>query len=74
MKNGINHGFLTLSQSGFGAIHRCRCGGYHLNLRNVNLHFTREEFIALADLFMRAEERDGDGTRFSLREESEKGI
>lgn len=65
MKNGMDHGSLSLAQSGFGAIHRCRCGGYHLNLRNVNLHFTREEFIALTDLFRRAEERDEDGFRFS---------
>lgn len=66
MKNEMDHDALTLAQSAFGAIRRCRCEGYHLNLRNINLHSTREEFIALVDLFKRTEEREEDGFLFFL--------
>lgn len=68
MKNEMDHGALTVAQSGFGAIQRCRCEGYHLALRNINLHFTQEEFVALADLFKRAEEREEENLPDSLCE------
>lgn len=58
MKNEFDYDAPIIAQSGFGAIQRCRCEGYHLSLRNVHLHFTRAEFIALGDLFRQAEYRE----------------
>lgn len=43
MKNEQNHHTISLAKSEFGSIERCRCEGYHLSLRNMMLHFNREE-------------------------------
>lgn len=62
MKNESGHHTVTLAKSEFGLIERCRCSGYHVSLRNLMLHFNREEFLALVDLFKHA----GSGKRRSL--------
>lgn len=58
MKSESGHHAINLARSEFGSIERCRCEGDHLRLRNRMLHFNREEFTALADLFGQAQERE----------------
>lgn len=58
MKNELNHHALSLAKSEFGSIERCRCKGYHVSFRNIILHFNREEFTALVNLFREAKERE----------------
>lgn len=69
MKSESNHHTLNLAKSEFGSIERCRCNGYHLSLRNLMLHFNREEFTALADLFKQAQEREEAALLFANWEE-----
>lgn len=65
MKNESGHHTVTLAKSEFGLIERCRCSGYHVSLRNLMLHFNREEFLALVDLFKHAGEREEAESLFS---------
>ncbi|NKE70417.1 hypothetical protein [Candidatus Manganitrophus noduliformans] len=69
MNRESGHHSVPLAKSEFGSIDRCRCDGYHVSLRNIMLHFNREEFAALADLFKRAQEREEEAFLFSKWEE-----
>ncbi|MCG3116768.1 MAG: hypothetical protein LLH30_13900 [Candidatus Manganitrophus sp. SA1] len=65
MSSESGHQSVPLAKSEFGSIDRCRCDGYHVSLRNIMLHFNREEFAALSDLFERAQEREEEAVLFS---------
>jgi hypothetical protein len=65
MKSESGHHTVNLAKSEFGSIERCRCDGYHLSLRNIMLHFNREEFAALATLLRQAQDRDEETLLFS---------
>ncbi len=56
---------VLLATSEIGSIERCQCRGYHLLLRNIKLHFNRQEFLALSDLFKQANEKEGEDFLFS---------
>lgn len=56
---------VLLAKSEIGVIERCQCKGYHLLLRNIKLHFNRQEFLALRDLFTQANEKEGEDFLFS---------
>lgn len=56
---------VLLAKSEIGVIERCQCKGYHLLLRNINLHFKRQEFLALRDLFRQANEKEEEDFLFS---------
>jgi len=58
MRSESGHHTVNLAKSEFGSIERCRCDSYHLSLRNIMLHFNREEFASLADLFKQAQKRE----------------
>jgi len=65
MRSESGHHPVPLAKSEFGSIERCRCEGYHVSLRNIVLHFNREEFADLADLFRQAREREEEALLFS---------
>lgn len=69
MKSESGHHTINLARSEFGSVERCRCDGYHLSLRNIMLHFNREEFAALTNLFRQAQEREEEALLFSKWEE-----
>ncbi|MGB3941954.1 MAG: hypothetical protein WBK96_10735 [Candidatus Manganitrophaceae bacterium] len=69
MKKETGHQPTLLAKSEFGMIERCRCDGYHVSLRNILLHFNREEFLALVDLVGKAGAREEEALLFPEGEE-----
>lgn len=49
---------MLLAQSTFGAVEKCRCGGYDISLPHIKFHLMKDDFSSFTSLMRDAREME----------------